>query len=79
MTHNISDRYEYTDEEYAEIRMTEIQAILENGNLPSDDETKLMSELAELRKVGNPIIKPEKPIQKGYSDYHGNTKSAFFR
>lgn len=58
MTHNISDRCEYTDEEYAEIRMTEIQAILENGNLPSDDETKLMSELAELKQVNNPMIKP---------------------
>lgn len=55
MSHRISDRAEYDDREYAELRITEIQSILENEDLTPEDEAEYKAEQAMLEKILNPI------------------------
>lgn len=55
MSHRISNRAEYDDREYAKLRITEIQSILENEDLTPEDEAEYKAEQAMLEKILNPI------------------------
>lgn len=54
MSHNISDRVEYTDAEYAKMRITEIEAIMDTNDLSIKEIAEYEDELALLEKVLNP-------------------------
>lgn len=48
MSENISDRNEYSNSKYAKMRTAQIEAILENENLESDEIAQYEAELADL-------------------------------
>ena len=69
MSHNISDRAEYDDRQYAKMRIFEIQAILENEDMDADTIQEYEAERAMLEKILNPItIKTDDTVN--FKDQH---------